>query len=253
MTYKFAVIGNPVEKSRSPKLFTEIWENNPLISNLSYQAIQVKENEIHSFLKTTDLNGFNVTSPLKEVIIPFLKDLTPVAKAVKSVNTVVRKNNKWIGHNTDGFGFWEMAKRHLPNPEKSSIICVLGNGGAARSVVHKLDALNYEGIILCRNKKGGFSWPEVSFEEVPEIQASAVIQCTNLGMHPSLNKTPESPIWIGKGKPIAIDLIYNPRKTCFLQKMESQGCEILNGSEMLIFQAKKAWEYWVDVLNISQI
>jgi shikimate dehydrogenase len=54
-------------------------------------------------------------------------------------------------------------------------------------------------------------------------------------------------------KPIAIDLIYNPTKTRFLKKMESQGCEILNGSEMLIFQAKKAWQYWVNVLNISQI
>jgi shikimate dehydrogenase len=253
MNYKFAVIGNPIEKSRSPQLFTEIWTNKLFTENLSYKAIQVKKQEIPFFLKTTDLSGFNVTSPLKELIISYLDDLTPIAKSVRSVNTVVRNNNEWIGHNTDGFGFWEMAKKHLPNPEKSSMICILGNGGAARSIVNKLDSLNYQGIILCRNKKGGFSWPEVSFESISEIQASAVIQCTNLGMHPNLNQTPESPIWLGKKKPIAIDLVYNPTKTRFLKKMESQGCEILNGSEMLIFQAKKAWQYWADVLNISQI
>jgi shikimate dehydrogenase len=198
MNYKFAVIGDPIEKSRSPELFEEIWKNNVSIENLSYQAIQVKKNEIPFFLETTDLSGFNVTSPLKELIIPYLNHLTPIAKAVRSVNTVVRKNNEWIGHNTDGFGFWEMAKKYIPNPEKSSMICVLGNGGAARSIVNKLDSLKYQGIILCRNKKGGFSWPEVPFEKISKIQASAVIQCTNLGMQPNLDKTPKSPLWVGK-------------------------------------------------------
>jgi shikimate 5-dehydrogenase len=69
MNYKFAVIGNPIEKSRSPQLFTEIWTNKLFTENLSYKAIQVKKQEIPFFLKTTDLSGFNVTSPLKELII----------------------------------------------------------------------------------------------------------------------------------------------------------------------------------------
>ena len=87
------------------------------------------------------------------------------------------------------------------------MICILGNGGAARSVVYKLKSLNYQGIVLCRNKKGGFSWPEISFEKISKIQASAVIQCTNLGMQPNLDQTPESPIWIGEKKTVAIDLL----------------------------------------------
>jgi len=253
MSFNFAVIGDPIDKSQSPSLFQKIWSNNSLKTKLNYSSININKFQLEEFLATTDLNGFNVTAPLKEAIIPYLSGLTPIAEKIKAINTVVKVNQKWIGHNTDGDGFWKMCKDHLPAPERSSDICVLGNGGAARAIVYVLNSLGYQGIVLCRMPKGKFDWPEVEFNMITELKATAVIQCTTLGMSPNVNNSPPLPIWLGKEKPIAIDLVYEPAQTKFLKEMEFQGCKTIGGSQMLIFQAKKAWEYWVDVLNIPQI
>ena len=253
MSYNFAVIGDPIDKSQSPSLFRKIWSNNTLNSALNYSSININESQLEEFLATTDLDGFNVTAPLKEAIIPHLSRLTPIAKNIKAVNTVVKINQQWNGHNTDGEGFWKMCKDHLPTPAKSSDICVLGNGGAARAIVYILNSLGYRGLILCRRAKGNFDWPEVEFDSIKELKATAVIQCTTLGMSPHIDNSPPLPIWLGKNKPVAFDLIYEPAETKFIKEMEFQGCKTIGGSQMLIFQAKKTWEYWVDVLNIPQI
>ena len=253
MSYNFAVIGDPIDKSQSPSLFRKVWSNNPLKTKLNYSSINLNEFQLEEFLATTDLNGFNVTAPLKETIIPHLSRLTTIAEEIKAVNTVARVNDEWIGHNTDGDGFWEMCKNQLPTPEKSQDICILGNGGAARAIVYILNSLGYHGLILCRTPKGNFNWPEIKFNTIKELKATAVIQCTTLGMTPNINSSPPLPIWLGKNKPVAFDLIYEPTETKFLKEMEFQGCKTIGGSQMLIFQAKKAWRYWVDVLNIPQI
>ena len=253
MRYDFAVIGDPIEHSKSPFLFNKIWSEHIMNKQFTYCRINVNKDQLEDFLKKTHLIGFNVTAPLKEFIIPYLSKLTPAAEKIKAVNTVVKVGNKWHGHNTDGDGFWDMFSANISGPKKNSDICILGNGGAARAVTYSLNERGYKGVVLCRSKKGNFVWPEILFRSIKKMKASAVIQCTTLGMHPATENRPLCPIWKGEDMPLAIDLIYNPNKTKFLLEMESLGCKTLGGSQMLTFQAKKAWEYWANVLNIPHI
>jgi len=250
----FAVIGSPIGHSKSPELFEEFWTHHPWSSQLTYRRIEVMPNDIAEFLAETDLAGFNVTLPLKEAIVPWMSTLSPAAKAMGAVNTVVSKDSGWEGHNTDAEGFWEMlAGRTDLDALRRQPCLVLGNGGAARAVVYALAEQGFTGHIACRTPRGGFPWPEISYDTLTPEPTGLVVQCTSLGMHPSAELCPPLPPWSSGQVALAVDLVYNPTHTLFMQRMEELGTETLSGEAMLRHQAKKAWIYWAEVLNIPHI
>lgn len=250
----FAVIGSPIAHSQSPELFAEFWKSHPWSTQLTYRRKEVMPNDLAEFLADTDLAGFNVTLPNKEAIIPLLDSLTPAARAMGAVNTVVRKSSGWEGHNTDADGFWEMlALRPDLDTLRSQDCLVLGNGGGARAVVYALSQQGFHGHVACRTPHGGFAWPEISFDALAPDPRGLVVQCSSLGMHPRADQCPPLPAWRHGQVQLAVDLVYSPTHTKFLQSMEELGAETLHGEVMLRNQAKKAWIYWAEVLNIADI
>ena len=150
---KFGLIGFPLTHSFSESYFQEKFIKEG-INGCQYQnyPIQDIKSEI-SLLEEENLSGFNITIPHKENIIPFLDELTTEATAIGAVNTVVKKNEKWIGHNTDWIGFYKSIKPLLQTHHKKAL--VLGNGGASKAIAYALKKLEITPLIISR--KGGYT------------------------------------------------------------------------------------------------
>ncbi len=131
---KYFVIGNPIEHSLSPQLHNYwIKENN---IDAVYDKKQLNESDIErviSEIKNDKIHGINVTVPFKKSVIPFLDQLTPLAKEVQSVNTIFKKDNKIVGDNTDIVGF-EKGLKYINYDLKNKNVFILGAGGVVPSI-----------------------------------------------------------------------------------------------------------------------
>ena len=150
---KYFVIGNPIEHSLSPKLHNYwIKENN---IDAVYDKKQLNENDIEgviSEIKNDKIHGINVTVPFKMSVIPFLDQLTPLAKETQSVNTIFKKDNKIVGDNTDVGGF-EKGLKYINYNLKKKNVFILGAGGVVSSIILALKRLGAAKIILSNRTK----------------------------------------------------------------------------------------------------
>ncbi len=150
---KYLVIGNPIEHSLSPKLHNRWIKENKI--NAIYDKKQINESDIEEIineLRKGKINGMNVTVPFKKSVIPFLDQLTPLAKEVQSVNTIFKKNNKIFGDNTDIGGF-EKGLRYINYDLKNKNVFILGAGGVVPSIILALKRLGVAKIILSNRTK----------------------------------------------------------------------------------------------------
>jgi len=249
---KYLVIGNPIEHSLSPKLHNHWFEKNNI--NAIYNKKQINEidiKDIISELRNEKINGINVTVPFKQSIIPFVDELSAEANNAQSVNTIYKKNNKVLGHNTDISGF-ELALRAKSYDIKDKKIFILGAGGVVPSIILALKKMGVGKIILSnRTKKKAeqlkktFSDLEiVNWGKVPEF--NMIINATSLG----LNKEDEIKLDyadFGSNK-LFYDIIYNPKQTKFLAKAKQFGHQTENGKMMFIYQAHQAFTLWHKVM-----
>ena len=249
---KYLVIGNPIEHSLSPKLHN-FWikENN---IDAVYDKKQLNENDIEriiSEVKDDKIDGINVTVPFKKSVIPFLDQLTPLAKEAQSVNTIFKKDNKVFGDNTDIGGF-EQSLKHINYSVKNKKVFILGAGGVAPSIIIALKRLGAAKIILSNrtkekaaNIKKFYSDIEIiDWGKIPDF--NMIINATSLGLKKDdeikLNYTD-----IGSNK-LFYDIIYNPSKTKFLSKAKESDNQIENGKMMFIYQAQLAFKIWHNLL-----
>ncbi len=249
---KYLVIGNPIEHSLSPKLHNHwIKENN---IDAIYDKKQLNESDIEEIVdevKKGEIDGINVTVPFKKSVIPFLDQLTALAKEVQSVNTIFKKDNKIIGDNTDIGGF-EKGLKYINYDLKNKNVFILGAGGVASSIILALKRLGAAKIILSnRTKKKADDLKKkytdleiINWGETPDF--NVIINATSLGLKSDdqikLNYTD-----IGTNK-LFYDIIYNPNKTKFLSKAEQFGNQIENGKMMFIYQAQLAFRIWHNIL-----
>lgn len=238
------LIGNPLSHSRSPELFSEFFRKEGA-PDWEYRLFPLQSiNDLPSLLeKHPDLRGFNVTIPYKTAIIPFLDEISPEAREVGAVNTVsiVRKNSRYslIGYNTDVFGFESLLLSAHAETSKKAL--VLGYGGAAKAVGYVLNKYSISHSIVSRNPQPD----QIRYDEIDEITLKThdlILNTTPLGMHHLKNECPHIPYDGITPNHIAIDLIYNPEITLFMEKAISQGARAFNGWLMLLKQAEKAWE-----------
>lgn len=250
--HKFAVIGQPIAHSQSPECFAEIWAELPNAHLLSYNRIEVSEDQLAQWMASDalHLNGFNVTMPHKQAIMDHLHHVTDSAKALQAVNTVCRVNNQWHGHNSDWEGFWESIKGAVP---ATGTAVLIGNGGAARAVQHALESHHWQVTMQCRKKQPAITCEQTALGSAHPGPVDLIVNCTPLGMHPLEKHLPPTPVMTKNSGGLAVDLIYAPQKTLWLKKMEASGWQIRNGQGMLMAQAKKAWEYWKNALNLTDI
>ncbi len=236
---KFGLIGFPLTHSFSKSYFQEkFFKEN--IHDCQYENYPIEDiKTVKSLLEKENLSGFNITIPHKEKIISFLDKLSPEANAIGAVNTVVKKDEKWIGHNTDWIGFYESIKPLLQKHHKKAL--VLGSGGASKAIVYALKNLDIEHLIISR-KEGYINYTEITKDLLAEYLI--IVNCTPLGTFQKIDEYPNIPYKLLLKKHLLYDLTYNPSESRFLTYGKANETNIKNGLEMLQRQAELAWNIW---------
>jgi shikimate dehydrogenase len=241
----FGLIGYPLGHSFSVSYFTHKFKKEKIDATYRNFPLE-KASEFEKLVKKeTGLYGLNVTVPHKQAIIPFLDALSQTARAVQAVNTICfcRRDERraLTGHNTDVIGFEKSLKSHLKKQHSEAL--VLGTGGSSRAVIYVLESLGIGYMLVSRSRgEGKTSYGDLDADRVNSHKL--IINCTPLGMHPQVDTCPDLPYHAISGEHLLFDLVYNPEKSLFLQKGEAQGAKVINGYDMLVYQAEASWEIW---------
>lgn len=238
----FGLIGYPLSHSFSKKYFTEKFEKECII-DCAYENFPIPDiDELKTVLALPGLQGFNVTIPFKEQIIPFLHYKSEIVKKINACNCIKILDGKLYGFNTDVFGFEKtLLKKSDPVIHRHAL--VLGTGGSSKAVKFVLGKLKISFTEVSRKPAAGcLSYEQVTKEVIQENQL--IINTTPLGMFPNVIEAPSLPYNLLTPDHLLVDLIYNPEKTMFLKMGEDSGAQIQNGLEMLVLQAEKSWEIW---------
>lgn len=251
-TRLYGIIGNPVSHSFSPAMHTLGFQQ--LGINAVYLPFPQQERNLDKLLDAfsiTGVQGFNVTVPFKEKIIPYLDLVEDQARLIGSVNTVIKTGLGWEGSSTDGEGF----VRSILEQEVSlpgSRVLLLGAGGSAKAIAmalvqHKIKTLHIRNRTskkarelgkLCQRRNPGL---HLKINSEDEENYDLLINCTTLGM--SDNSCPVSDRLIKQSGFIA-DIIYNPIQTQLLKKADHFNIPNCNGIGMLLYQGIVSFEIW---------
>jgi len=233
----YGIIGFPLLHSFSAKYFSEKFAREHIDAEYALYPIGIEEFRLKIEDLLSSLDGFNVTMPYKQTIIPYLDRLDETAQAVGAVNVVHQR----VGYNTDCIGFMESMRPLLRAEDKEAL--VLGTGGASKAVCYGLKQLGINPTLVSRTPKEGMLGYQDLTKEVIEAH-SIIVNSTPLGMLPNVDSCPEIPYeWI-TARHLLFDCVYNPEKTLFLRKGKAQGARVRNGMEMLTGQAQAAWKIW---------
>ena len=249
---KYLVIGNPIEHSLSPKLHNHWIKQNNI--DAVYEKKQLNESDIEGMIdkvRSGKIDGINVTIPFKKSVIPFLDQLTLIAKEAQSVNTIFKKDNKIVGDNTDIAGF-EYGLKHINYDVKNKKVFILGAGGVVPSIILALEKLGVFKISLSNRTKEKAEELKKTYKDLEVINWG---QCTDFDMiinATSLGLKNDDQIELDfskvKSDKLFYDVIYNPSKTNFLLKGEELGNKIENGKMMFIYQAQLSFKIWHNIL-----
>ena len=215
------------------------------------------------FMRITDalpalreLNGFNITVPHKQSILPFLDELTPEAAFYGAVNTVTVKSGRLIGTNTDGYGFTKGLQRQ--GLTLSGKVLLLGAGGTAHTVACEVAEARGELTVLVRNPKSASCNALRAFLQERRIEAriltegevngcfDLLVNATPCGMYPDVDACPVQSATVERVGAVA-DVIYRPRQTALMKMAQALGKPSVNGAAMLALQGIRAQEIWRDI------
>jgi shikimate dehydrogenase len=229
MMRRFGLIGKTLKHSFSQNYFTKKFAREN-ITDCTYSNFELSTiGELSSLLETPQLNGFNITIPYKEEILPFLHHKNHIVEKIGACNCVKIVDGKLHGFNTDAIAFQKSLERKLKPNHKCAL--VLGSGGASKAVQYALKQMNIDFLIVSRNAETN----QLGYEDVGEKvidEHEIIINTTPLGMYPNIDQDPPIPYTALSPKHLLFDLTYNPEKTKFLQQGEQKGAIILNGYEM---------------------
>jgi shikimate dehydrogenase len=255
-TKTYCIIGDPVYHSLSPAMQNAAFAAKGL--NYTYIAFRVPKDELQESiesLRSINIAGFNVTIPHKTEIIKYLDELELTAKKVSAVNTVNNLEGKFIGYNTDAYGFIEpLHRRHVDFGGMR--VLLIGAGGAARAVVGALAGEKGVSRLIVANRDTqranelakiaselGIYCKVVPLDKAPEfsLDCDLIVNATSLGMNnePSIIDYHH----IQKGS-IVYDIVYRPIVTDLIENAKFAQATVVYGYEMLIEQGAKAFEIW---------
>lgn len=224
------LLGRKLGHSYSPQI-------HGLLGSYNYKLFEKEPEEVGDFLKNGNFTGLNVTIPYKKDVIPYLSQLSPVAKRLGAVNTIVRRQDgSLIGHNTDYFGFRYLVERSGLTVRGKKVL-VLGSGGASNTAVAVLQELGAQVVIISRSGENNYQNLHLHHD------ASVIVNTTPVGMYPN---TGISPIDLNLFPQLegVLDAIYNPARTQILLDAEKRGLVAMNGLWMLVAQAKESAEWF---------
>lgn len=224
------LLGRKLGHSYSPQIHSQL-------GSYDYRLFEKEPEELEDFLKNGDFTGLNVTIPYKKDVIPFLDELSPRAKALGAVNTIVRRNGKLIGHNTDYFGFETMLlSTGVSLQGKKALVC--GSGGASSTACAVLKARGANVVVLSRTGKDNYQ------NLNRHSDAALIVNATPVGMYPNVEASPIEDLTAFPMLEGVLDLVYNPARTSILLKAEALGIPCVNGLRMLVAQAKESAEWF---------
>lgn len=233
---KYGLIGKPLGHSFSREI-------HALIADYDYRLFEIDEDELPRFFQERDFSGINVTIPYKQTVIPFLDEISDEAKKIGAVNTIVKKEGKLFGFNTDFFGMRALIKSAGLDLENKTVL-ILGTGGTSKTAVEVSKSLGATEIVKVSRKK---SSDTVTYDEAYKkfSGADVIINTTPVGMFPNADKTP---VDVKKFKNLqgVIDAVYNPLRTNFVLDAESIGAKGRGGLYMLVAQAVYASALFLD-------
>jgi shikimate dehydrogenase len=252
-TRLYGIIGNPVRRSLSPVIHNRAFKRMGV--DAVYLAFEVEniEDALRG-IRGLGIQGASVTLPFKARVIPLLDELDTFAGKIGSVNTIVNRGGKLIGHNTDWFGALKALEEKVALNGKRVIL--LGAGGAARAIAFGLKEKGCQVTIFNRSSERAAevaaklgchsqSLSALSLMEGGTLDAEVLINATSVGMFPLEAQTPIPKRVLRKGM-IVMDIVYRPLQTKLLQEAREQGCQTIDGIEMLAYQGAAQLEIWTD-------
>ena len=228
---KFGLLGRKLGHSYSPMIFD-------LMGGYRYDLFEREPDCIADLLRKGDFDGLNVTIPYKKEVLPYLDELDPLALRLGAVNTIVKKNGKLFGYNSDYYGFLSLVQRTRIEPPNKKVL-VLGSGGASVPVRAVLEDLGAHVVIVSRSG-------ENNYENLDRHRdAALIVNTTPVGMYPHNGSAPLSLEGFTALEGV-LDLIYNPARTQLLMECEKYGIPGFNGLWMLVAQAKQSAQWFLD-------
>ncbi|MCR5823585.1 MAG: shikimate dehydrogenase [Lachnospiraceae bacterium] len=224
---EYGLIGEKLGHSYSKQIHASI-------DTYDYILKEIKKEDVAEFIKNRDFKGINVTIPYKETVISMLDEVDETAREIGAVNTVVNRNGKLTGYNTDADGMTAMIKRAGMDLRNRKVL-ILGTGGTSKTATYVAKKLGAASIlIVSRSEKEGC----VTYEEAYEQHADAdfIINTTPVGMYPNVGK---SPLDLSKFKKLSgvADAVFNPLRSDLVLDAEECGIKACGGLYMLAAQA----------------
>lgn len=254
-TKKFAVIGHPIGHTMSPFIHTRLFELSGV--DAEYTKLDIAPENLEYEYKNTlsKLDGYNITIPHKQNIIPLINEIDSKAEMYGSVNTVANYNGIAKGYTTDPDGF--LKALDASGIVLSGRVVILGCGGVARTMAYEialkklpvLFAVRIEDVkiaeSLCLEIEGRISGAKAEYCTIPQLEGDidVLVNATPIGMFPKSDAQPVSDMIINKSANV-FDAVYNPLETVLIKKAKANGANAAGGMSMLVWQAVVSHEHW---------
>lgn len=262
----YTLIGTPVGHSGSPAMFNYSFQKLGLdFAYLAFDISLEKVPEAIKAIKTLNIKGSNVTMPCKSEVCKYMDELSPAARIIGAVNTIVNDDGRLIGHNTDGIGFVRNLKENGVEVRGKKIV-IIGAGGAATAIQVQCALDGVKEISIFNIKDDFYEKAEKTIKnlklEIPECDVNLydledtkklgeeisacdiLINATHIGMHPNEGQSPIKDTSVFRKNLVAADVVYNPRKTKFLKEAEKGGCKVIEGIGMLLWQGVESFKLY---------
>ncbi len=253
----FGITGYPLKITSSPELQNRMFKDHGL--NAVY--IPFKSEAIEDaleFAEKLDIQGFSVTIPHKETVIPIIRKIDPKAESIGACNTVVREDGEWKGYNTDAIGFEKALLEFTGYKDlRGKKVSIIGAGGASRAIAYIIKELGAEACVFNRTlakarliaEKYGFEYATLGPENLERLNkySDIIVQTTSKGMGSNEPSNQENdPIWFYdfSGKEFVYDVIYSPEVTPVMARADASGCSVCNGASMLLYQGIAQFELY---------
>lgn len=256
----FGITGWPLLKTDSPFLHNQGYVNH--FMNSVY--IPIPSEDIHQaieFANEIGARGLSVTVPHKETVLRELYETDDKVKEISASNTIVKKNDKWCGYNTDCTGFSKALLEFtgLKNLRHKRV-SIIGAGGASRAIAYAVKMLGGKACVFNRTPMRaksvadmfGFEYAMLSVDAIPLIEkySDIVIQTTSVGMNSTEPSNPQNnPLYFYRwtGNEILFDIIYTPKVTPIMERAMAAGCKVCNGEAMLKYQGYEQFKIFTGV------
>ncbi len=219
------------------------WEIHSMLGDYDYAPTSINEERLVDFFKAREFRGINVTIPYKERVIPLIDELDGSAKEIGAVNTVVNRDGKLFGYNTDFYGM-KMLISHIGINIEGKKVAILGTGGTSKTALAVLKSLGAREIIRV-SREGGRGDTTYALLHSHHPDTEVIINTTPVGMYPNIFDTPLSLDGLDRLVGV-VDVVYNPIRTPLILSAKKRGIACEGGLYMLVAQAVRASELFLD-------